>query len=399
MIGAIRLALFDARTAQSEPFVRPFEALEQVNIVGEHHTWESLADCFRQGGADVVAVNLDDDQNVGIGVVDKIVRLAPTTGVLGVSKATDPASIISAMRAGCAQFVCWPIDPDDLRAAIQQIKATRMSAAHRSKRVCVVGSSGGAGATTIACNLAMELSHLTELPTALVDLNIEFGDVACSFDVTPKYSIADVCREGTEPDRMMLGQAMQELPCRVSVLARPESMADAHQVSPENVERTFRLLAEMFPQVVVDLPRGYSFLNAAALSHADKILIITQMGVPFVRNTLRIRDCLLGMNVDMDNIEMVLNRCQANFERLKQSDVEQHFGKPAYAIIPNDYKRVMTALDLGHPIVADAPNSPARLAIQQMARTILGLEDGVGAGKDGLFGKIFGRKPKTSPMR
>lgn len=399
MIAAIRMALFDVRTAPQEPFARPFETLDQVQIVGQYDTWESLAECCRQGDVDMVAVNLDDDRNVGIGVVEKLVRLSPSIGVLGVSRATDPASIISAMRAGCSQFVCWPIDPDDLRAAIQQIRATRMSAAHRSRRICVVGSSGGAGATTIACNLAMELSYLTQLPTALVDLNIEFGDVACAFDITPKFSIADVCREGTEPDRLMLAQAMHELPCRVSVLARPESMADAHQVSPENVERTFRLLAEMFPHVVVDLPRGYSFLNAAALHHVDTILIVTQMGVPFVRNTLRIRDCLLSMSVDMDNVEMVLNRCQANFERLKQSDVEQHFGKPAFAIIPNDYKRVMTALDLGHPIVADAPNSPARLAIQQMARKILGMEDDATGGKDGIFGKLFGRKAKAGVAR
>lgn len=400
MVANIKIALFEASPVPAEPFNKPFEATGQLQVVGLFQKWEDLSEWVRESAVDMVAVSLDDDGNIGLGVVERIVRTAPQVAIIGVSRATDPASIIGAMRSGCAQFVCWPIDPEDLKSAINQIRASRLNATHKSRRICVVGSSGGSGATTVACNLSMELAHLTERPTALVDLNIEFGDVACAFDVTPKYTLADVCREGMEPDRMMVGQALHELPCKVSVLARPERLEDARLISPENVDRTFRLLAETFPYVVVDLPRGFDFLNSAALLHAERVLIVTQLGVPFVRNAIRIRDCLLQMDVPEDNIELVLNRCQASFERLKQADVEQHFGKPAFAIIPNDYKRVMTALDLGHPIVADAPNSPARLAIQQMAKRLVGGEENPALGEgEGLFGKIFGRKTKAPASR
>ncbi|MCC7292697.1 MAG: AAA family ATPase [Phycisphaerales bacterium] len=399
-MSSLKLAVFDAGASAGDPFVRPFETCPDVEIVGQFSRWDDLQDWVRQGASDIVAVNLDDEASTGITVVERIVRTAPGCGIIGVSRATDPASIIGAMRAGCTQFVCWPIDPEDLRSAVNQIRATRLTASHRSQRICVIPSSGGAGATTVACNLAMELAHLTGHPTALVDMNVEFGDVASAFDVTPKYSLADVCREGMEPDRVMLGQAMLELPCHVSVLARPESLEDAHQVNPANVERTFRLLAEMFPTIVVDMPRGVNALNQAALHRADKILIVTQLGVPFVRNAMRIRDCLLQVGIDEDALEIVLNRCQGSFERLKQADVEQHFGKPCFAVIPNDYKRVMTALDLGHPIVADAPNSPARLAIQEMARRFVGADKASGAASgDGLLGKLFGRKAKAGAAR
>ena len=65
-----------------------------------------------------------------------------------------------------------------------------------------------------------------------------------------------------------------------------------------------------------------------------------------------------------------------------------------FATIPNDYKRITASRDLGHPIVADAPNSPARAAIEEMARSLA--TDLLGANseqeqKRGMFG-LFRKK-------
>ena len=62
------------------------------------------------------------------------------------------------------------------------------------------------------------------------------------------------------------------------------------------------------------------------------------------------------------------------------------------------HARVQAALDLGHPIVADDPNSPARLAIQEMARKIASDElpdDHVPARPRGLFGRLWGRGSRS----
>lgn len=276
--------------------------------------------------------------------------------------------------------------------AIGRMRSTRMAATTGSKRVCVIGASGGAGATSIACNLAMELAHLTDRRCALVDLNLEFGDVACAFDCTPRFSIADVAQDGVDLDRVLMGKALHELPCNVSILARPEPLADAIKVTPEGVQETLRVLSEILPFVVVDMPRSFSFINAAAVRDADKVLIVTQLGVPFIRNASRIYENLRAMETPEEAIEIVLNRCKSVYERIGPDDVESHFGKPVFAMVPNDYRRVQTALDLGHPIVADAPNTPARLAIQQMARRIAGVDAGeteVAAQKAG--GSLFAR--------
>ena len=389
--------MFDTLPERTPPFRAPFEETQNTLILGSFARWEELREWVSHGQVDIVAVNLDGNQDAALSVVDSIGHVGHGCGIIGVSSDLNPNFIIRAMRAGCNQFVSWPVDQGDLDSAMERIRATRMGAMQGAKRICVIGSSGGAGATTIACNLAMELGHLTHRHCALVDLNLEFGDINCAFDCKPKFSVADICGEQIDLDRQMAEKAMHELPCNVSILARPESLSDAHGVTPDGVSRALRALAELYPFTVIDLPRAYSFLSAAALRNAERVLIITQLGVPFIRNATRIYECLLQMDTDEDRIEIVLNRCKANFERITPEEVETHFGRPVFALIPNDYRRVQTALDFGHPIVADAPNSPARVAIQEMARRLAGEVSDVGlpTASSGLFGK-FWKKPAKS---
>ena len=402
MVDILRACLFDAAGLENPSLRTPFEQVPGFEILAETSTWDELLEWIRHRATDVVAVNLDDEAGLGFNVVEQVAQLSPTCAILGVSGRTDPETIIGAMRSGCNQFVSWPVDMEDLSRAIERIRATQRTVPHASQRVCVIGSAGGVGATTIACNLAMEFAHLSDRRTALVDMNLEFGDVACSLDCKPKYSIADVCREGVESDHMMLEKAIHELPSNVAIMARPDRIEDARVVSPEGVQNMLRVMSELYPFVVIDLPRTFSFLSAAAVAEADRLLIVTQLNVPTIRNATRIYDCLMQMNAKEDRIEIVLNRCKASYERIAPDEVEAHFRRPIFAMVPNDYRRVQSSLDLGHPVMTDAPNSPARLAIHQMAKTITtGGKTGndsapSAARKGGIFQRwLGGTKPPT----
>lgn len=371
-----------------------------IQVVGCAGTWEELSEWLQQTEVDAVAANLDDTHGVGMNVVERLTHVAPQCGIIGVSARTEPSFIISAMRSGCSQFVVWPVDSDDLAKAVDRMTATRRSPVPTGagKRFCVVGSSGGVGTTAIACNLAMELGALADRTTTLVDMNLEFGDINCAFDCSPTYTIADVCCNGIEPDHMMIEKALHALPCNVSILARPERIEQAREVSPEGVQAMLKILAETHPFVVVDLPRIFSFLSVAAVTDADRVLIVTQLSVPCIRNAARIYQCLAQMGAEECNIEIVLNRCNASFERITEDEVSEHFKKPVFASIPNDYRSIQASLDLGHPVAADARNSPARTAIQEMARKLSGStaeRSTQQQASGGLFGRLWKRSAKA----
>ena len=374
MLNPLRVCLHDPSEKDASSLRMAFEGVPNTLTLSTTSDWPELREWIRHASPDLVVVDLDGPNGAELDVVRRVSELAPGCGIIGVSKRHDPATIISATRAGCTQFVCAPIDQADLIEAVERIRAVRVSVTRESKRICVLGSSGGAGVTSIACNLAIELSHLQNEHCTVVDLNLEFGDVACALDCTPKYSIADVCQAGMEADRTMLTTALHELPCGIAVLARPEQLQDVAGVTPQGVREMLRVLAQMSPYVVVDLPRSLDAISQAALEGADRILLVTQLGVPFIRNATRIYKGFKNQGINPDIVDLVLNRCTSTYEPFTIKDVESHFGKPLFAAIPNDYRRMQMALDSGHPILADAPETPSRLAIHRMARQIAGLD-------------------------
>ncbi len=369
--------------------------LTRVQVISEVSSWEQMRDCLGRTEVDLILANLDPDVDAALKVIQLAVRAIPEMGIVGISERTDPQTIIKAMRTGCSQFVCAPIEVADLESAVSRIEATRLSTVQSSRRICVIGSAGGVGATTIACNLALELGHLTERATALVDLNLDFGDVAAAFDAAPKYTVADVSTMDSEVDRTMLEAAMHPLPCNVHLLARPAKLNEAHTVSPDGIVRTLQLLAGSYGFVVVDLARSCTTGNAAAIEEADLVLVVAQLQVPSIRNAHRVIESLLQMGADEDRIELVINRSKADHERLKVADVEESFGRPVFAMVPNDYRAVAAALDLGHPIRANAPSSPTRIAILEMARKIsqeFRSETPPAPTPRGFFGRLWGKK-------
>jgi len=370
MASTLRIGLFSTEADQSETLRDLIARVDGLDIALDTGRWEELETVLVETALDIVLVNLDNDVEFGKQIVQRIVQTVPDISIIGVSARTDPATIISAMRAGCSQFVCSPVDAEDFRNAVERIRSTRLAVPHASWRICVVGASGGVGGTTLSCNLAMELAQLTHRTCALLDLDLEYGDAAFAFDCEPKFSLADLCGTGSPIDRTMVESAVPELPCNVALLGRPNVVADARVVTPEGVEQTLGVLGSMFPYVVVDLPRAYSFLSSVALNDADLVMIVAQLSIPSIRNASRVFDVLLDMGAQEKNIQIVLNRCRAEHQRVTTEDVEQHFHRPVFAMIPNDYRRVTAALDFGHPIMADAPNSPARLAIHELAKTI-----------------------------
>jgi pilus assembly protein CpaE len=400
MLLPLRLCLYDVSGECAEAFFSPFSEIEGVRVVAQCGAWADVQQCLSVRQADVVVVNLVGSGATGVSAVQHIAELAPDVGILGVGAMDDADTIIAAMRAGCAQFARYPIEPDDLAAALAHMRGRSAADAPESRRIVLIGAAGGAGASTVAVNLALELAAITGRRCGLIDLDLEFGDLGCMLDVVPKHSIADVAQAGLELDQAVLEGAFQELPGNIALLARPEDVRAAAAVGPEHVDQLLRLAAHMFPFIIIDAQRGTSPVNSAALGMADRVLILMQLSVPQFRNAIRVYHWAQAMGVPTAQIELVLNRSQASFENVKIEDVEKQFGRKVFAVVPNDYKRITAARDLGRPVVSYAPNSPARLAIQKLAGQLVAdysqsENSPSGAQGGGLLGRIFKGGGKT----
>jgi pilus assembly protein CpaE len=398
MTQGLRAYVFNSTAGVGAELTAALKQLPHVQIAGEFGAWELLQAALKARPVDVVVIDLEGQQDSNFTCVRRVAEVAPGCFVLGVSRMRDGDTILAAMRAGCHQFVPAPIDLSDLSAALAHVKPVA-TAESLATCVAVMGASGGAGSTTIACNLSLELAHLSGRRCALVDMDLYFGDVGCAFDATPLHTIADVCHPGIQLDEVVLERAFHALPGNVALLARPENLRDLEHIYPDEVEKIFKTLARMAGYVVMDVPRYFNPLVIAALGAANRVLIVTQLAVPFLRNASRIMQFLVSMGAQQDKIGFVLNRANASFERLTIDDAQKHLGRPLFGVVPNDYRRVRASHDLGHPLMLEAPNSSTRQAIEAIARKLAGEHSGEAESGDaedgpGFLGGFLGRKSK-----
>ncbi len=261
------------------------------------------------------------------------------------------------------------------------------------RRVAVIGASGGVGATTLACNLALETARQTGQRTAIVDLHMEFGDVASAFDCSPRHTLADVCGAADELDATLLETALTGIADNVSVLPRPSTIGEAAAVSTESVSRALQILPSICENIFIDAPRAFNELGMAVVEQSDLVLLVVQLTVPSVRNGIRLCGALACAGLSQEQIKIVVNRYKRNIARVQVEDLEKQFSQPPFAQIPNDYGLAAAALDYGRPIMADRRSDPVRTAIADLARRLLACGESAAPSRMGngsLFGKLLG---------
>lgn len=371
MSNLLHVCLYNLDPKSSVELTKHIGNLNFVRFVAEVSSAEGLAKLLHDATVNLVFFHLDPDPKAVVDVIEQVSSKFHDVALVGISHDMGPDAILAPMRAGCDQFVCEPIDDADLSNAVARVASRRMLAMTKSKCVVVAGASGGVGATSIACNLALEIAQLSQRGCALVDLDLQMGNVAINFDSEPKYTIYDLATSGTDLDRSVLSSTMTTLPEGVSLLTRPESIQHCESVTPEAVERILEVLANSYEHVVVDTPGHFEPVTVPVFARADLILVVCQMLVPSIRNAKRFCAALQQLGVAGDRIEIVVNRADGRSGRLTEKDVQETVKKTIFAMIPNDFQFVARSIDVGKPIASLDQNNAVRAAIRKMAKKVM----------------------------
>lgn len=393
MSNILHVCLYNTDPKAAKELTGHIGALNFVRLIGEVTTPLDLANALTGPGVDLIFFHLDPNPDAVLEVIEQVTNRHPEIALVAISQNTKPESILAPMRAGCEQFVCKPIDPADLASAVSRVTSKRLLTKRKSRCLAVVSASGGAGATSIACNLALEIGHLTDHQCALADLDLQFGDVALNFDLEPKYTSYDLAESLSGMDASILASSMAVLQCKVSVLARPDRVEQAEYVSPDVVHRVIELLTASHENVVLDVPRRLDTSSMAAFTQADHVLIVCQLLVPSIRNAKRLHDALRGCGIPAERLEIIVNRFDSGSGRINLKDIEELI-KPVFATIPNDYQFVARSLDFGRPVAAIDGNNAIRKALRSMAKkfTVEPRQDQnqPNQGKKGLLTRLLG---------
>lgn len=229
--------------------------------------------------------------------------------------------------------------------------------------IVVASPKGGSGKTTVGANLAVTLAQNDPGSTVLVDLDLQFGDVATALQLLPESTWADVVQAG-ELDVTSLKVFLTRHSSGLFVLCSPESPADGERVTPGSVERVLTLLAGEFRTVVVDTGAGLDEPTLAALEAASDVILVCSTDVPSVRS-LRKEIVTLDQLGLAQRRHFVLNRADARVG-LEVSDVEATIGLPVDIALPSS-RAVPLAMNQGIPVVETEPRSAVSRQLVQLA--------------------------------
>ena len=281
----------------------------------------------------------------------------------------------AAMRAGIRDLLDPAAGVDEIRAAVE--RAAQAAAGRRrvlrpaaeteryTGRVITIASpKGGVGKTTVSTNLAIGLTASAPQSTVLVDLDVQFGDVASALSLVPEYTLPDAVHGPASEDTMVLKTFLTQHPSGLFAVCGAESPAAGDTVSGEDVSRLLASLAREFRYVVVDTAPGLSEQTLAALDRASDVVMLTSMDVPGVRGLRKELDVLRELCMIPAGRHVVMNFADPR-GGLSVRDVELAIGTGVDVVLPRS-KAVPASTNQGVPILASSKRDPMAKEMQRL---------------------------------
>ena len=387
--GKIRVLIVDDIPETRENVKKLLYFENDIEIVGTAANGREGVDLALKLQPDVVLMDINMPEMDGIAASEAISAQAPHVQVVMMSVQGEADYLRRSMLAGAREFLIKPFSGEELVTSIHrvhQFAATRRVVApppptatpvtppppppRVGKIIAVMGSKGGCGASTIAVNLAVALREESKARVALVDANLEFGDVGVLLNLPTSRTIAELVSGDTTIDEEVLDGTMAAHSSAIKVLLAPPRPELAELVKAEHLKRILELLDKSYDFIVIDLWKSFQETTVFFLDHADIIVLIATADIPSIKNAKLFFELTDQLGYPADKTLLVLNK-EDGRSGISAKDIEASIKHPITLTLPRDERTTTIAMNRGTPVVMLQRNLPISQAIQNLARLIV----------------------------
>ncbi len=379
MSQVLRIAIVDPADGTREQLRNVLLGMENVWLDNETPRYEFFYDIVLQSRPDLALISIDADQAKALSLIEILTAEAPEVPILAISSRNDGQAILKALRCGAKEFLTAPIVLEDLLKAFQRIRPQsgpsrpgEASKGAESQVISILGSRGGVGCTSLAVNLGCTLASEPGLGVALVDLDLALGDADVALDLAGDYTLADVALNVDRLDMQFLKRSLSKHSSGLSVLPHPVQLDDAALIREDHLQRVIGLLRASYTHLVLDLSKSFSPTDVTALRMSDVIILVCQLDLSSLRNTVRMLMALGNDESLASKVKIVVNRTGIPGSSITVAKAEETLGKPVFWQIPNEPKLLDESRDEGKPLLQHAPKSKMQQAIVAMAGALAG---------------------------
>jgi MinD-like ATPase involved in chromosome partitioning or flagellar assembly len=249
-----------------------------------------------------------------------------------------------------------PIEVEMEEAIPAPAPRPRQSKKHQTglARVFTVASaSGGCGKTFFSTNLAAYLARVTRGRVLLVDLDLQFGEVAIALHLRPQRTIAELVEEdnlvAALPDFVVHHRS------GFKVLCAPKDPVAGDRVGPRQATEILEAARADYDYIVVDTPPTINETCLAAFDQSQSLVVMATMDLPSLKNLRVFLQTLEKLSLPADQVCLVINKAESG-TGIDLKEVEPLYPQGFTSVLPYA-KQVSWSLNVGVPILEADPDA------------------------------------------
>ncbi len=321
----------------------------------------------------IILVEVDGERTAILRYLDELSGYCDSgTKVLVIGHTNDVVLYRELMRRGVSEYLLLPMTPLDIVRGMSEV-FSQPAAEPLGRTIAVIGAKGGVGASTVAHNLAWNISRFIGLDTVIVDMDLPFGTAGLNFNQDPAQGISDAVFSPERLDANMIDRLLTKCSDHLSILAAPATLERAYDLHEASFDPVYEILRGAVPVIVLDVPHVWSAWSKRALASADEIVIVAAPDLANLRNAKNISDSLRQIRVNDSMPRLVINTAGmqkrpeiATVEFAKALELE------AIASIPFDANLFGTAANNGQMIAEIQAKGKITEMFTSMARSVTG---------------------------
>jgi pilus assembly protein CpaE len=312
----------------------------------------------------------------------------PDTKVVIIGHVNDVILYRELMRQGISEYLVAPVS---IMALIETIAGlySDPKAAPLGRVVSFVGCKGGVGSSTIAHNIAWQVSQVHSVETVITDLDLAFGTASLNFNHDAGGGIFEALSQPDRVDATLIDRLMTKLGDKLNLLNSVSGVERDFSIEAHAVETVLNTVRLSSPMIIVDVPNIWAPWIKYTLLNSDDVFVTATPELPSLRNAKSLIDLLRQQRPNDKPPRLILNQVGVpKRPEIPPAEFAKALGLEPSAIIPYDPHTFGTAQGNGQMLHEVAAKSKAAEAVTGIANLIAGGPKATKPQKSGL-GSLF----------
>jgi pilus assembly protein CpaE len=211
------------------------------------------------------------------------------------------------IRSGVSEYIVLPTSGPAIVSAITELFAAE-GAAPIGRTVGFISAKGGAGASTVAHNVAWAVAQHLRQDCLILDMDLAFGTAGLNFNQDPPHGIADAVGASQKMDQMLLDRLMSKAANHINLLTAPVVLDRTFDFGERDFEQVVELSQRTMPVVILDVPHTWTSWVRHTLATIDEIIIVAEPDLANLRNAKNLSDTIKALRPTESEPLLVINK-------------------------------------------------------------------------------------------